>query len=1320
MADARGPSARVEIHFPDELPISARVLDIARAIDANPVVVVAGETGSGKTTQLPKICLAMGRGVRGVIGCTQPRRIAATSVAARVAQELGTQLGDDVGYKIRFQERLKPTTYVKFMTDGILLAEVPSDPLLRAYDTIILDEAHERSLNIDFLLGYLKRLLPRRPDLRLVVSSATLETSRFSEFFGGAPVVEVSGRTHPVDVVYRPPAREAGDLAELVGDAVEEITERDRRGDVLVFLPGEREIRDAHDELAGHGLPHTVLLPLYGRLAAADQARVFQPTPQRRVVLATNVAETSLTIPGIRYVVDTGLARVKRYNPRTGVTQLQIEAVARANADQRKGRAGRTAAGVCYRLYAEEDYAARDPYPDPEIKRSDLAGVILRMLDLGLGDVEAFPFLDPPPSRAVSGGYQVLEELGALDESRQLTDLGRKLSRFPLDPRVGRMILGGAAEGSLAEVLVVAAALSVQDPRERPALKQKAADDAHAAYRDEGSDFVGLLRLWRAVGELRAKAPSKNQFRKALGDRYLSWQRVLEWQDVRDQLADIAREARLPFADAAREARGPSTEGAARALRGPKGGARPEGQGEHGKARGRPDERDRARAADDGRGGAGPPEAGRNGARPAEAERGGAKPADGEAAAGADPLHRALLPGLLSRVGMYKPEHRAYAGARQARFVLHPSSGLAKKPPAWVMSAELVETSQLFARSNARIDPTWLETAGAHLCKRHYQDPHWEQKPARVMAYENVTLYGLPVVRGRKVHYGPFDPPLARKLFVRHALVRGEYATKATFHAHNLAVLERAQALRDKARRGDLLVDEESLAAFFEARLPDGVVDGKTFEAWRRDAEAERPDLLHLSLADVLLDEASELTPARYPDELVVRGVRLPLHYLFDPSSDEDGVSLALPLALLPQVDPGVFDWTLPGWLAEKLTLLLHNLPRQYKRELGAVVPLVDSLLPRLRPFEGPMLPALSRELAALTGVEVPEREWRLGELPPYLSFFFRVRDEEGRPVAEGRDLRELRGRLALRAGGLWEEALANSGWRREGLTEWPVDTLPESVEVEVGGFSLRAYPALVDDGAKAALRPLPSAEAAREAHPLGLRRLFVLQTRSTIASAERHLPKPPRFSGAALKVLPPLTDLSASLVERAVDEAFSLDDGASLPRTRRAYEDRLREGRARLTDALGAFGLLARETCEALEALAAQLETSARARPLPQGALDDLRSQLAHLLHRDAWRAYPVERLRQLSRYVRAARVRVQRLANDPVKDREKQALVQPFWDNYLRRAGAPSESPELLDDYRWLVEEYRVSVFAPEVKTAVSVSQQRLKDLWTLVGSA
>ncbi|HSN96865.1 MAG TPA: ATP-dependent RNA helicase HrpA, partial [Candidatus Nanopelagicales bacterium] len=789
------PATRSPVSFPEELPISARVRDIAQAVAAHPVVIVAGETGSGKTTQLPKICLAMGRGLDARIGVTQPRRIAATSVAARVAKELGVELGREVGYKIRFADRTGRETYVKFMTDGILLAELQGDPLLRAYDTIILDEAHERSLNIDLLLGFVKRLVPRRPDLRVIISSATLETERFAEFYGGAPVIQVSGRTFPVEVLYRPPREGEGELSELVGNAIEEITSLDPREDVLVFLPGEREIHEVEGELTGRALRHTTLLPLYGRMQQADQQRVFQTLPERRIVLATNVAETSLTIPGIVYVVDAGLARVNRYSARTGVTQLQIEPVSRASADQRKGRAGRVRSGVCLRLYEEQEYTTRPAYTDPEILRVGLAGAMLTMKSLGLGALEEYPFLDPPPKKSVEEGYRVLEELGALDAEGELTEIGRKLARLPLDPRLGRMILAGAEEGALREVLIVAAALGVQDPRDRPLAAQKLADEAHRKFRDEGSDFAGLLKLWHFYQDAQERM-TKGQLRKLCRDNFLSWMRMREWSDVHRQLSEIAREM----------------------------GLRP-----------------------------------------------------GDAAASGEALHRALLPGLLSRIGMWQAEKKVYVGARQTRFVLHPSSGLAKKPPAWIVAAELVETSQLFARMAARVEPAWLEPAAGALCKRSYGEPHWEQRPAQVMAKEQVSLYGLPIVRDRRVHYGPIDPVASRRIFLLHALVRQEMAGQARFQEHNQEVMEQARRLRDKARRSDLLADEESLLRFFDARVPEGVYSGKTFEAWRKQAEEEDPRALYLSLEDVLQEEAEELTPARFPDVLDLCGASLPL-----------------------------------------------------------------------------------------------------------------------------------------------------------------------------------------------------------------------------------------------------------------------------------------------------------------------------------------------------------------------------------------------------------------------------------------------------------
>ena len=938
------------IRFPEELPITAHVRDIALAIDASPVVIVAGETGSGKTTQLPKICLAMGRGLSAHIGVTQPRRIAATSVAARVAKELEVELGREVGYQIRFSDRTSPATYVKFMTDGILLAEIQGDPLLRAYDTIILDEAHERSLNIDFLLGYVKRLLPRRRDLRVIVSSATLETDRFSAFFGGAPVVQVSGRTFPVDVIHRPPQRDEGDLAETVAACVDEITELDPREDVLVFLPGEREIREAAGALTARALPHTVLLPLYGRLSQADQARVFQSLPQRRVVLATNVAETSLTIPGIVYVVDSGLARVNRNDPRSGVTRLLVEPISRASADQRKGRAGRTRSGVCFRLYEEQDFNLRPAYTDPEVLRVGLAGAILQMKALGLGDIEGFPFLDPPPKRAVDEGYRVLEEIGALDDAGHLTDIGKKLSRLPVDPRIGRMILGGEQEGALREVLIIASALGLQDPKERPLAVQKQADDAHRRFRDEASDFGGLLKLWHFFLEAQGKC-TQNQVRKLCRDGFLSYVRMREWIDVHMQLSRIVREMGFKANDA---------------------------------------------------------------------------PAGDEA------VHKALLPGLLSRVGMWHAENRVYLGARQTRFQLHPSSGLAKKPPAWVVAAELVETSQLFARNCAKIDPAWLEAAGGALCKRSYGDPHWAEKPAQVMARENVTLFGLPVVRDRRVHFGPIDPKASRRLFIMHALVRQEYAQNAPFVDHNRALFDEVRRLRDRARRSDMLADDEAVALFFEGRVPDTVYSGKTFDHWRKQAEAEDPRVLCLSLADVLLGEATDLSPARFPETLALQGVTLPLSYRFDPGEDDDGITITIPLALLPQLDPAVLEWTIPGWHAEKISLLLHGLPRALRKGLVPVPEVARTLAENLRPFDGRMLPALARAVHDLTGVRVPPDAWSLADLPPYLRFYYRVTDGD-RPLAEGRHLDDLKDRLAALAREAWAR-LPRQSWARGGL----------------------------------------------------------------------------------------------------------------------------------------------------------------------------------------------------------------------------------------------------------------------------------------------
>jgi ATP-dependent helicase HrpA len=1217
------------VRFPEELPITARVRDIAAAVDAHPVVIVAGETGSGKTTQLPKICLAMGRGLSARIGVTQPRRIAATSVAARVAGELGVELGREVGYQIRFSDRTSPATYVKFMTDGILLAEITGDPMLRAYDTLILDEAHERTLNIDFLLGYVKRLLPRRPDLRIIVSSATLETDRFAAFFGGAPVVQVSGRTFPVEVIYRPADGEA-DLAETIADTVEEITAIDPREDILVFLPGEREIHEAEGALAAHGLPHTVVLPLYGRLSQPDQARVFQTLPERRVVLATNVAETSLTIPGIVYVVDAGLARVNRYQPRSGVTQLLVEPISRASADQRKGRAGRTRSGVCFRLYEAGEYAGRPAYTDPEILRVGLAGVILQMKALGIGELEGFPFLDPPQKRAVDEGYRVLEEIGAIDADGALTDTGKKLSRLPVDPRIGRMILGGEQEGALREVLIIAAALGIQDPRERPLSAQKKADDAHRRFRDEASDFASMLKLWHFYQDEQGRR-TQNQLKKLCREHFLSYLRMREWSDVHQQLSRIVRE--MGF---------------------------------------RPNER----------------------------------PAGDEA------VHRALLPGLLSRVGMWHPEQRVYLGARQTRFQLHPSSGLAKKPPPWIVAAELVETSQLFARHAARVDPAWLEAAGGALCKRSHGDPHWEQRPAQVMAREQVTLYGLPIARDRKVHYGPIDPRASRRLFLIHALVRQEYATKGAFMEANRALFDEVRRLRDRARRSDMLADDDAVARFFEKRVPDEVYSGKTFEAWRALAEAEDPRVLHLGLADVLLDEAADLSPERFPDTLALGGATLPLSYRFDPGEDDDGVTITLPLALLPGLDPGVLAWTLPGWHAEKITLLCESLPKAIRKALGPLPDLAATLAQSLRPFEGPILPVLGRAILDLTGVRVAPDAWNPRDLPPYLGFYFRV-VEGDRPLGEGRDLGDLQDRLRARAQEAWQRG-AGASWAREGLTSWSFDALPERVPMEIGGASLLAYPALIDAATSVALRPLASRAAADEATRGGLRRLFLLQLGSSLNRIEQQIPASVAMSSLADTAGPAPRQ---KLALRALDEAFLLGDPAQFPRARKAFIERFEAGRLRLPAALAELGRLAQEIGAALDEARAALRALDGKPGAPRAALDDVRGQIALLVPPGLLTHAPRERLAHLPRYLRAIRVRLDRLPNGPQKDQAKAAQVLPFWTDWLkhrealRARGVPGEE---LEAFRWLIEEYRVSIFAPELRAAVPVSPQRLAEQW------
>ena len=1230
--------------FPPELPISARVSDIAVAINAHPVVIVAGATGSGKTTQLPKIALAMGRGLDRRIGVTQPRRIAATSVAARVATEIGCTLGADVGYQVRFDDRTTPATYVKFMTDGILLAEIHGDPLLRRYDTIVLDEAHERSLTIDFLLGWIKRILPERPDLKVIVSSATLETERFSAFFDGAPVIEVQGRTYPVDVLYEPPRSDV-DLAEAVADAVVDVTKLDPQGDILVFLPGEREIRDAENALNARQLRHTVIQPLYARLSASDQARVFTRLAQRRVILATNVAETSVTIPGIVYVVDTGLARLSRYDGRSGITRLQVEGISQASADQRKGRCGRVRAGVCIRLYDEASFASRPAFTDPEIKRTGLAGVILRMKSLGLGDVEGFPFVDPPASKAITEGYRVLEELGAIDDKRQLTERGERLARFPVDPRIGRMILAGAEQRCLREVLVVAAALNVQDPRDRPREQRQKADDLHRRFADERSDFVSLLRLWDFVRDAEKKGSSN--LRRVCRDSFLSWLRVREWTEVHRQLEEIVEELGLAKSKTA-------------------GAVLP-------------------------------------GARPDE-----------------NALHRALLTGLLSKVGLWKPEARAYLGARQTQFAIHPSSSLARKPPQWIMAFELVETTQLFARTAARIDPEWLLEAGPHLLKRSYSDPHWSEKSGRASIKENVTLLGLTVAKDRSVDYAGVAPLAARQMFLVHALVRGEYRSRGAFQEKNRELLDSVARLRDKARMGDMLADDEALLAFFDRSVPDTVVNGQGFEAWREEAEKTNPRVLHLTVADVLIGDGT-IAPEDFPDTLRLHGVEISAAYKFDPSADDDGVTLTIPLGLLPQLDPGELDWTMPGWQTEKIAYLLQDLPKAARREVseagGSLNEVARALRATLVPFEGPMTAALAKALSALTGSRITADLFHPENAPRHLRFLVEVLGDGRRVVAEGRDLAELQRHLGMRAREALKSAAPESpaerAWGRSGVTTWDFGELPPFVVRRVAGADIRAYPAIVDNGKSVDLGLLESSAAAEEASRLGVRRLFTLAARRELSAISPRLPRPLASPSGAMPTRADNDVFREQLFARIVDGAFQLEGDAPIPRTRTAFEAQLAAGLPRL-DALS------RMWTQSLSAVALELDKTLAAlkvaakHPSGRAAVLDLRAQIEALVLPDlvAWVA--LARLDHYPRYLRAAQTRLARAVTDPRKDAEKLAPVAALWATFLaKQARARDDEAGDVREIRWMFEELRVAVFAPELKTPVAVSAKRVSEL-------
>jgi ATP-dependent helicase HrpA len=1218
-----------KITYPDELPISQRREEIAKAVAEHQVVIVAGETGSGKTTQLPKICLELGRGVRGMIGHTQPRRIAARTVAERISDELDVKLGDAVGWKVRFTDDVSDRTYVKLMTDGILLAELQSDRMLRQYDTLIIDEAHERSLNIDFILGYLKRLLPRRPDLKVIITSATIDPERFSRHFDDAPIVEVSGRTYPVEVRYRPivdpddpDADPDRDQTQAILDAVDELS-AEGPGDVLVFLSGEREIRDTADALTALERPGLEVLPLYARLSAGEQRRVFQRHRGRRVVLATNVAETSLTVPGIKYVIDPGFARISRYSNRLKVQRLPIEKISQASANQRKGRCGRTSDGICIRLYAEDDFDARPEFTDPEILRTNLASVILQMAAADLGDIAEFPFVEPPDRRHITDGMNLLHELGALETSTKdttprLTPLGRKLSRLPVDPRLARMVLEADRNGCVSEVTVIAAALSIQDPRERPADKQAQADQQHARFRDPDSDFMSYLKLWEYLTEQKRDL-SANRFRKLCRAEYLNYLRVREWQDVAGQLKQMTRSLDVV-----------------------------------------PNE------------------------TPAKPEE----------------IHKSLLAGLLSHIGLKDPAKHDYLGARNARFGIFPGSALFKKQPRWVMAAELVETTRLWGRIVARIEPDWIEPLAGHLVRRTYSEPRWEKKRGAVMATERVTLLGVPIVVDRAVNYGRIDPQVARELFIRHALVQREWESRHKFLARNAALLEEVEELEHKARRHDIVVDEETLFQFYDERVGQEVVSGRHFDTWWKKTRQAQPDLLTFT-RDLLVNPSIGVSERDYPDAMRHNDIQLPLTYRFEPGEAADGVTVQVPLPLLNRVSADGLPWQVPGMRAELVTALIRALPKPVRRNFVPVPDYVAAVLDRLAPIPEPTVDDVSDVLRDLTGVVVPPDAWQLDQVPEHLRTTFQVVDD-GNPIIQGKDLGALKRELADRV----RESLQSGedGITRDGLTSWDFDELPRSVSLRRAGQQVTAYPALVDQGSSVAIRLFDNPEEQQREMARGTRRLVLLTVPSPVKQVVRRLDNAAKLAlsanphGSVPGLLEDCLNCAADhLVNRAGGPVWTAAAFKTLcDRVRQDLHDTLYDVLVRTRGVLAVHATvdtaLARMTGKVFSASVA-----------------DMRTQRSRLVFHGFVTATGYGRLSDVERYLTAILRRIDKLPERPTRDADWTYAVQGVWEAYEEARAQLGADPRLVE-VRWMIEELRVSYFAQTLKTAYPVSEKRI----------
>jgi len=1237
------------IELPAELPITDRAEELRTAIAEHQVVIVAGETGSGKSTQLPKLCLQLGRGVTGLIGHTQPRRVAARSIAERVAEELSSPLGDAVGYSVRFHDRVGDGTLVRVMTDGILLAELPRDRHLRRYDTLIIDEAHERSLNIDFLLGYLRQLLPRRPDLKVIVTSATIDTARFARHFAhdgvDASIIEVTGRTYPVAIRYQPfggapgaPDGDDRDQVQAVVDAVDELAV-ESPGDVLVFLSGEREIHDTADALRAAGLPHTEVLPLYARLSAAEQHRIFQPHRGRRIVLSTNVAETSLTVPGIRYVVDTGTARISRYSRRLKVQRLPIEPISQASADQRAGRCGRVASGICVRLYGEDDFAARPRYTAPEILRTSLASVILQMTALGLGDVARFPFVEAPDSSAVRDGYALLAELRAIEDPdrrgrRPLTAVGHRLARLPVDPRLGRMVIEAERHGCVREVLVIAAALSIQDPRERPEARRQQADDAHRRFEVPGSDLLTLVALWDYL-RAEQRARSSNQFRKLCQTEFLHYLRVREWQDVFSQLRQVAGELGI--------------------------------------------------------------RAGTEAGHP-------------------DRVHQAVLAGLLSHLGQRDGDRRDYRGARGSSFVIAPGSGLARRPPPWVMAAELVETSRLFARRVAAIDPAWAEELGAHLVSRSFGEPRWDARAGRSVTGETVTLYGLPIVSDRTIGYDRVDPSIARELFIRHALVAGDWESRHRFAEHNRRFAADIEALEARVRRRNLL-DEEDLFAFFDQRVPSDVVSGRHFDGWWRDEVHDRPGLLDLDVEQLRDRSGAAVQLADYPETWRTGNVEIPLTYRFEPGHPLDGVTAHVPLTALNQLaDPG-FDWNVAGYRGDLVDALVRTLPKDVRRRLipaAETVAAVAAVLPATP--DGPLVDAVATAVQTVSGVIVSGRDVRLDAVPGWLRMHLAVVDDDGTVLDAGSDLGAIRARLAV----VTREAIAAVAPlpERRDLTDWTaadLGAIPPVVEARRAGHDVVGYPALLDDDDRVSLRVLTNADLQQRVHRGGVRRLLLLTAAPSPVAARRGLDNAARLAIAAGGMDADV--LAAESVVAAVDRVL---DDHDLPWDAAAFDAIRRDVRARAPGVAADAVAAAADVLGAAGRVAVLLDRLVA--PAAAPTVEDGRAHITRLTGAGFVLRAGARRLPDVHRYVRGLENRLERAADDLVRDRRRMADIQPLEERFvrhLRRQGQVMAAGAEAVEVGWLLEELRMSVFAQPLGVHGTVSARRINKALDALGA-